>query len=238
METSVFDFIILKIMPFIRFSVYYTGFRGDKYHEGYFHLQPGMMIGTIDYKKATGLLIPKVTGGILSHIAYCHSKRDPEIPDLDYLTINPTEGHGDGLEVVEMTHMDFTFSDFFDICKESERVIIFDCVDWDEVYKKKMSRLCLEYRNHKYEAGFRLDHPGFLYCSGLVYEMDLKANGGVVGRLDCSLDDLMGLGRPYISPDGILCSKNVKVVWDSKKELIGMTGKQVREIVFKKKKVL
>jgi len=48
-----------------------------------------------------------------------------------------------------------------------------------------------------------------LYCSELVYQSDFER------RLDVNLEDLAGLGRKYISPDGLYKAKNVRVVWDS-----------------------
>ena len=38
-------------------------------------------------------------------------------------------------------------------------------------------------------------------------------------RLDISLEDLAGLGTPYISPTGLLRAKNCDVVWDSDAEV-------------------
>ena len=231
MKTRLSSYLILKVIPFIRFSMYYTKTRGDKYHTGYHYLKPGMMIGTIDYRKLTGLVIPKVTGGILSHAALCVAKRDPKYPDSLYPFINPIDGHGSGLEVVEMTHLDFTFSDFFDICKESDRVIIFECEDWDELYVRRVIEKALAFKEAKYDA--RFEH-GFraLYCSELIHGADFDAGYGTP-RLKCDLSDLMGLGKPYISPDGLLCAKNVRVVWDSSGEFTGMRGSEIEKKIFK-----
>lgn len=231
MGTDFYNYIILKIIPKIRFSVNPTSLRGDKYHEGYRALKKGMMIGTIDYSKLTGIIIPKVTGGILSHAALCVSKRDSDIPDIDYPKINPEPGQGNGLEVVEMTHLHFTFSDFFDICHESERVIIFACEDWDEVYTERLVNASLSFRIADYDGEMTLG-VGALYCSELIYQADRIAGNGK-GRLQCDLSDLMGLGREYISPDGLLTSKNVIVIWDSKGEFTGLRGTEIKKYIFK-----
>lgn len=233
MGTYLYRKFLLGVIPFIRFTTYYTKFRGDKYHIGYFYLKPGMMIGTIDYAKATGFLIPKITGGILSHAALCVGKRDPKVPDQEYARILPLPNQGSGLEVVEMTHLDFTFSDFFDICKESDRVIIFDCDDWDELFKKRVIEAALSLKLAAYDSAFGLGIKT-LYCSELIYQSDKIAGNGQ-GRLKCSIEDLMGLGKPYISPDGLLCADNVTVVWDSKNELTGLKGSQIKNMIFKKK---
>lgn len=234
MESYAYRALMKYVMPYIRFSFYYTSFRGDKYHEGYQHLQKGMVIGTIDYKKATGILIPKVTGGILSHIGYCVGKRDPQNINKNYATVRPIMGQGSGLEIVEMTHLDFTFSDFFDLCKEAERVIIFDCVDWSDEYRDEMIYKALELKYARYDSAFSLGIKS-LYCSELVYQADLAAGGGIQGRLKCNIEDIMGLGQPYISPDGLLCADNVRVVWDSKGEFTGLTGPEVKKLVFREK---
>lgn len=231
MNTSFYSWAILKVIPYVRFSMYYTKTRGDKYHEGYHYLEPGMVIGTIDYKKLTGILIPRVTGGILSHAALCVAKRDPKFPDALYSFINPLEGQGNGIEVVEMTHIHFTFSDFFDVCKESDRVIIFECLDWDDLYKRRVIARALEYREIKYDAKFEHNFRA-LYCSELILSADTDAGYGTP-RLKVDLSDLMGLGKPYISPDGLLCAKNVRVVWDSKGEFTGMRGQEIKDIIFK-----
>lgn len=239
-ETTFYKFLIKKIIPFIRFSFYYTKFRGNLYHEGYQHLQAGRMIGTIDYSKLTGILIPKVSGGILSHVAFCIHKRTPDDFQIS-MQGQPVIG-GMGLEVVEMTHTDYTFSDFFDLCKESERVIIFDCDDWDQDYKKRLVNAALSLRKATYDVEFQFGLSS-LYCSELIYMADCIANNAEYfgelavpkPRIQASVEDLMGLGREYISPDGLLTAKNVRVVWDSKGELTGLTGDQVSDIVFKGK---
>lgn len=239
-ETNIYKYLIKKVIPFVRFSFYYTKFRGNKYHEGYQRLQAGMMIGTIDYSKLTGILIPKVSGGILSHVGYCINKRNPD--DITQLHQGQPVFHGEGLEIVEMTHTDYTFSDFFDLCKESERVVIFDCLDWDLDYKRRMINAALSLRNATYDVEFEFGISS-LYCSELIYMADCIANNAEYfgelavpkPRIQASVEDLMGLGREYISPDGLLTAKNVRVVWDSKGELTGLTGDQVSDIVFKGK---
>jgi len=209
--------------------MYYTDLRGDKYHEGYQYLEEGHITVSIDVRKLTGVGITKVTGGISCHAAYCLGKRDQNMPFKRYAEVLPEIGHGQGLEMAEMTHLNYTYSDFYDICKEADRVIIFKCVDWDENYIKAVSHYVKSFKDALYDAAFTLGIKS-LYCSELIYQADLKAGG----KLQCSIEDLAGLGRPYISPDGLLVAKNVIVVWDSKGEFTGMTGPQVREIIFNK----
>lgn len=241
MSTNLYSYLLLKKIPFIRFAMYYTDIRGNFYHNGYNLLKEGDFLGTIDYKKLTGLLIPKVTGGVLSHAAYCFAKRDPYEPNKEYGRIMPTLGHGCGLEIAEMTHLDFTFSDFFDICKEADRVIIFRCEDYDPAFVTRMNKEVLDFRKAKYDTQFKFekmytpveDSLEFLYCSELIYAADKNASLGE-GRIKADTSDFMGLGREYISPDGLLTAENVICVWDSKVEFTGLTGPQIAERIWGK----
>ena len=157
MDTKFYEWALVKVIPFIRFRMYYADIRGNFYHNGYNLMREGDFVGTIDYRKLTGVLIPKVTGGVLSHAAYCFAKRDPYEPNKQYAKIMPTLGHGGGLEIAEMTHLDFTFSDFFDLCKESDRVIIFRCVDYDEAFIQRMNKEVLSCRRSKYDTKFEFE---------------------------------------------------------------------------------
>ena len=87
METSLYSYLLMHVIPYIRFSLYYTSTRGWTYHQGYKLLREGDIILTQDKKKLTTLLI----GGEFSHAALCVSK--------------------DGIfEVAEMTHTNYTRS--------------------------------------------------------------------------------------------------------------------------------
>lgn len=188
METKFYNYMLLHVIPYIRFTTYYTSFRGWKYHLGYNRLQPGYIILTQDKKKLTTLLI----GGEFAHAALCVSK-DGEF------------------EVAEMTHTNYTESCFFDICKEADRVVILRCLDWDPEYTKKVIDNCLTFKDATYDNCFEFGVKS-LYCSELVYQADFEK------RLKVSLEDLAGIGRPYISPFGLYRAKNIEIVWDSNLE--------------------
>lgn len=188
--------------------MYYTKIRGNKYHEGWNMLSPSDIILTVDDKKLTGMLIP----GVMSHAALCVAKRPS------------------GYEVVEMTHTDYTQSDFFDICKESSRVLIIQCLDWDLDYQRMVIEAARSLKNAKYDVEFELGVQS-LYCSELVYQSDKIAyfnryeKEGTLLQVD--LSDLAGLGRPYLSPDGLLFAKNIRCKWDSDGQLAGKIGPQI-----------
>ena len=178
----------MRLIPSIRFTTNYTSLRGWKYQRGYKLLKPGDILLTIDHHKLTTILVP----GLFSHAAMCVAK-------------------GDEWEVSEMTNTDYTYSCFFDICKESDRVVIMRCKDFDEEYTKKVVNKCKSFKGTKYDVEFNLGIKA-LYCSELIYHSDFEH------RLHVSLEDIASIGREYISPTGLFKAKNVDVVWDSDTE--------------------
>lgn len=192
-NTKFYAWLLIHVIPYIRFTTYYTSFKGWKYHRGYKLLQPGHIVLTRDDKKLTTVLI----GGKFTHAALCVGKFGTE----QYPTY----------EIAEMTHTDYTHSHFFDICKEADRVIILECVDFDPEYVKKMIAMCQSFKDATYDVTFDFGIKA-LYCSELVYQSDFER------RLKVNLDDLGGLGRQYISPTGLYEALNVKVIWDSSEE--------------------
>jgi len=188
MQRKLYRWLLKDVIPYIRFTTYYPKFPGWKFHRGYALLEPGDIIVTDDSKKLTSVLIP----GNWAHAALC--------VDIE-----------SEWEISEMTHEDYRKSTFFDICKESDRVAILRCTDWDPEYVSRIINKCKSFEGTKYDGSFTLGVVA-LYCSELVYESDVEK------RLQISLDDLAGLGVPYISPDGLYNAKNVKLVWISSQE--------------------
>jgi len=193
MNTQAYGWMLKHVIPYIRFTTYYTSLRGAKYQDGYRKLEPGHIILTIDKKKLTSLLIP----GDFAHAALCVSKFS-------------TSGN---YEIAEMTHTDYTKSYFFDLCKEADRVVIMKCHDWDEEYTKKVIAKCIEFEDAIYDVKFGFGVKA-LYCSELVYQSDFER------RLDVNLEDLAGLGREYISPTGLYHANNIEIVWDSRNHIL------------------
>jgi len=185
MDTKIYNYALKHVIPYIRFSLYYTTFRGWKYHQGYKLLQPGDIILTQDKKKLTTYVI----GGEFAHAALCLSK--------------------DGVyEIAEMTHTDYTKSCFFDLCKEADKVTIVRCTDWDPEYIEKVIEKCKTFEDATYDNQFQFGIKS-LYCSELVYQADFEK------RLKVSLEDLAGIGRPYISPFGLYNAENTVVIWEA-----------------------
>ena len=155
-HTKAFSYVVLHIIPYIRFTTYYTSLRGWKYHRGHKVLQPGDIVLTLDRKKLTTLLI----GGEMTHAALCVDK------DAEW-------------EISEMTHDNYVRSNFFDICKESDRVMILRCTDWDETYTQQVVEKCKTFVDAVYDVSFDFGVKQ-LYCSELVYQSDFER------RLDVS----------------------------------------------------
>ena len=185
MESRLYAWVMDKI-PFIRFSFYYTSVHGDKYKAGYKLLKPGDIILSRDNWKLTSFLIP----GDLVHAALCVSKATEDF------------------EIAEMTRVGYRKSEFYDVCHEADRIVILRCDDWDDDYVPKVIETCLSYEGLDYDIKFELGVKS-LYCSELIVASDPEK------RLIVSYDDLVGLGRLYLSPMGIYNADNIKVIWDS-----------------------
>jgi hypothetical protein len=177
----------MSVIPYVRFTTYYGSVRGWKYRQGHELLLPGDIILTKDNWKLSTFIIP----GELPHAALCVRKSPQE-----------------EFEIAEMTCIGFKKSEFYDLCHEADRVVILRCIDWDTEYVEQVVDTCLAFEGTNYDNSFELGVKA-LYCSELIVASDPEK------RLDVSYDDLIGLGRPYISPTGILHGQNVKLVWDS-----------------------
>jgi len=188
MESWLYRWILRKIIPYVRFNFYYTSMRGQRYLKGYSVLRPGDIILSRDNWKLSSFLIP----GDLVHAALCVGKFDA----------------GASFEVAEMVGVGYRRSEFYDICHESDRVVILRCKDWDAEYIPRVIDTCLSFDGTDYDINFELGIKT-LYCSELIVASDPEK------RLQVSYSDLIGIGRPYISPMGLYAANNVEVVWDS-----------------------
>jgi len=184
METRLYSYMLRYVIPKIRFTTGHGGIGGRKFWKMYAELQPGDIVLSIDAKKLTTMLIP----GIWSHAAVCVSK------DKDF-------------EIAEMVATGYKQTTFMDFCAEATRVCIIRGKNFDKYYVRIFIDNTLSYKGTPYDQKFKLG-VGALSCSELVYMADTEK------RLDCSLEDIAGLGRPYISPTGIYFSE-VDVISDS-----------------------
>lgn len=143
-KTTVYKYVMIKIVPYIRFSIYYTSFTGIKYNVLAENMKPGDVILCTDSKKLTTMLVP----GEFSHAALCVSN--------------------DGVwETSEMNHYDYDKTTLFDICKMSDRVVLLRPQLPDSVINEAVER-CKSFENINYDITFTLNVKT-LYCSELVY---------------------------------------------------------------------
>lgn len=185
MDQDWYYWLLTHVIPYIRFTTYYTNLDGVRYHKLYDILQPGDIILTTDRKKLTTLLIP----GEFSHAGMCVS----------------TNG---SWETSEMTHEDYSARCFFDMCKESDRVVLLRYIGDQDIIDQAVHR-CKGFFGTRYDIRFELGVKS-LYCSELVYQSYGEGN-----PLGVSLDDVVGLGVKYISPVGLRNGSAVVVVGDS-----------------------
>ena len=114
---------------------------------------------------------------------------------------------GTDWEISEMTHNDYDKTTFFDICRMSDRVVILRPQLEQHVIERAIEK-CLSLEGAEYDNAFSLGIEA-LYCSELIYE-SFEGNS-----IEVNVDDLMGLGKPYISPGGLYHAKKLKIVIDS-----------------------
>lgn len=185
MQTNFYAWLVKKVIPYIRFTTYYTSMRGWKYHQIYKAIKPGDIILTVDKRKLTTKLIP----GEWAHAAICVSKNKK-------------------FEVAEMTHTDYTKSTVADLCFEADRVRVLRGTKFTPAYTKKFIAKCKSFEGVPYDDQFILGVKA-LSCSELVWACDFEE------RLELSLRDIAGLGREYISPTGIAKARNIEYVIDT-----------------------
>ena len=113
------------------------------------------------------------------------------------------EGIGDVVEAVAEGVRCVGFSEF---CQADHVMILRP--DWDDPgYTQRVVACVLSFIGTPYDRLFTLGLRA-LYCFETIFLADFDK------RLGISTEDLMGLGRQYVSSAGILNS-NVRVVWDS-----------------------
>lgn len=220
-NSKAWNWLLMNILPYVRFSMYYTRYKGVNYIVASRIMSPGQFILCLDEQKGTAFLVP----GFMTHACY---------------VVNNCMYSGNSeYEIAEMTHHNYSKSYLFDVCKESSRILICDCMDWDLEHKKKMIEAIKRFYDAKYDVQFKFGIKS-LYCSELVYQLDRIAThpemtdaefvtSNVKGLMDLDISDFAGLGQEYISPDGLLFGKNTRVVWDSDGELTGLMGPEAEK---------
>lgn len=197
LKSKAYAYFMKNIIWRIRISNYYSDFKGSQYTEAYGKIHEGDIVLCIDKKKLSTMLIP----GEFSHAALFLGKDAP-------------------FEVAEMVHTGYNKAYFFDVCKESDRVVIMRCMMFDPDYIEKVVSSAIGFQHSTYDIAFSMGIES-LYCSELVYQADFER------RLKLDLSDLAGLGVEYISPDGLLYADNCFCVYDSEGVYTGLMGHEI-----------
>jgi hypothetical protein len=192
MQTRFYVWLMLHVIPFVRFSMYYTKIEPSIVAIGYKYLEPGDFILAVDKKKLTSLLVP----GIFTHAAFCIAK-----------------GMYKKAEISEMTHENYHLTTWCRFCNESDRVVIIDNPKWSQRYRNEMVKKDKTFKDCKYDTSFEFGINA-LYCSEKNYHLDFKRTLGI------DTSDLCGLGRKYVSPDDIAHASNARWKWDSDAEKV------------------
>lgn len=149
------------------------------------HIRKNMRPGDVLVSKSTYRLTNLVIGGKFSHGAF---------------VINTNE-------IAEMTAKDFDVVDVNEFAAGCTHIALLRLKSPDQIYANKMVEKCLSFSDARYDADFSLGVEA-LYCSELVYQSDFER------RMKCNLDDIVGMGRPYISPDGLFCAPGLELVYE------------------------
>jgi hypothetical protein len=107
-----------------------------------------------------------------------------------------------------MTHTDYTKSTVADLCFEADRVAILRCNTFDQDYTNKFIEAIRQFEGTPYDIKFELGIKA-LSCAELVWAGDTER------RIGASLEDIVGCGQDYISPQGIYDAANLTVVIDT-----------------------
>lgn len=189
MECGLYTWGMRWVVPRIRFTWRHAKLPGWKYWRGRSVLRSGDIILTYSRWQLTSMCIP----GKLTHAALC-------------------VGDDVGKDVAEMVCTGYRVVDFWDVCRAS-RVVILRCKDWakDPEYTQEVIKQCKSFEGTPYDPRFGFGLKS-LYCSELLWHSDFEK------RVYVDTSDLMGLGRPHVSPQDYYEAKNVEIVWDSADE--------------------
>lgn len=142
-----------------------------------------MRPGDVILSKSSGHLTNVLIGGKYSHAAL--------VLEFD--------------QIAEMTANGFDVVDVDKFCKQSTRIALLRLKEEDEQYGLQMAYRALTFANAAYDLDFDLGVEA-LYCSELCFQADFEQ------RFECDLTDLAGIGRAYVSPEGLYSARGLKVV--------------------------
>lgn len=110
-------------------------------------------------------------------------------------------------KIAEMKANDFDLTDVNKFCEGATRIALLRLKPFDENYANQMANTAMSFSNAQYDTSFTLGVES-LYCSELCFQSDIE------NRMDVDLSDLVGMGRPYVSPEGLYSAKGLQVIFE------------------------
>lgn len=155
-------------------------------------IRKSMQPGDVMLSKSSYAFTNWIIGGKFSHAAV--------------VTHLPDNLHG-GFLIAEMTNKDFDLVTVNEFCEGCTRIALLRLNDLSGLYGRLMSDKALSLSASRYDVEFTLGITS-LYCSELAYQSDFER------RMQADLSDLVGLDRPYLSPDGIYDAKGLYALYE------------------------
>jgi len=109
----------------------------------------------------------------------------------------------------EMTPLGMEHTTVDDFMSRNCEVALARCPQFNPQYVESILERVRSKKDAAYDKEFSFKEDSF-YCSELIYLCDWQR------RIKCSTQDLLGLGWPYISPQGLLNAANVVVLREYK----------------------
>lgn len=109
--------------------------------------------------------------------------------------------------IAQMTANDFDVVDVNEFSEGCTRIALLRIKDLDGGYGEKVSLFAMTLSDRRYDVRFTLGVEA-LYCSELCYQSDYEH------RMEADLTDLVGMGRPYISPDGLYDAHGLEIIYE------------------------
>lgn len=109
--------------------------------------------------------------------------------------------------IAELTANGFDVRSVDDFSKHCTKISLLRLHPDDQAYATQMAINAMSFSDRDYDYRFTLNVDA-LYCSELVYQCDTEK------RLQCDLTDLVGMGCPYISPEGLYAAKGLRPVFE------------------------
>lgn len=178
--------LVLKVLPKIRFSTGYGLVEYAAFNAIATKAEPGDLIFSVDNSKLTSILIP----GKWSHVGIV------------------VDNGINGPKIVEAVPPAVRSTTLFDFCRTADEVMLMrPGLDLKSKYWAcTVAKMRL---GTAYDAEFTIG-PKALYCAELIADAYYVAeNMGMT--FDWS--DLLGLGYPYLTPDGVADGKPMSVVY-------------------------